>query len=121
MGNDQCIDKQEPEHVSICMRKLKARDTKNVSLSENTVLDKHIHIHTQVYKNMPTCACLYIYRHTHRHLSVSGQKYLDKRKKLQNVPFYGCPVLASVQGQVGQGPEQPDLTGKNPCPGGSEG
>lgn len=54
MRNDQCIDKQEPEHVSTCMRKLKARDMRNVSLSENTVLDKQIHINAQVYKNMST-------------------------------------------------------------------
>lgn len=117
MGNDQYIDKQELEHVSTCMRNRKAKDMRNVNLSENIVLDKHIHIHTQVHTNVSTCMCVYIYRHTHRHLSESGQKYLDKINKTSvNVPFCGCPMLASVQGKAEQGHEQPNLIGRHPCP-----
>lgn len=106
IGNDQSIDKQGLEHMSSCMRKWKVKDTKKFNLSEKIVLDKHMHIHTQTYayKNTSTHARVYTHRHAHRHLSVSGQKYLDKMKKTSaNVPLCGCPIPASVRGQIGWG------------------
>lgn len=42
-----CIDKQELEHKSSCMRKRKVKNMRKFNLSENIVILNTIHIHTQ--------------------------------------------------------------------------
>lgn len=58
----------------------------------------------------------YIYRHIHRHLPVSGQKYLGKMKKLLGMSnSMDAPLFQVFKARL-DGVLRTDLIGRHPCP-----